>query len=134
MINADLNVVPYSAPLFGEASTRFVIQVFDDDGVSDVQQSQPAKEDTVDIVGLESPFYTPNTIRSLVGETITFDNVDGNHHTVTSVKSGTIEHDGKFDSGLLQPGEEFELVINEKGTHHYYCALHTNMQGTIIVS
>ena len=133
MINVDLNAIPYSAPLFGEASTRFVIQVFDD-GASNMQQSHPLKENTVDIVGLESPFYTPNAIRSSVGETITFDNVDGNHHTVTSVKSGTIEHDGKFDSGLLQPGEAFELIIDEKGTHHYYCALHTSMRGTVIIS
>lgn len=133
MINVDLNAIPYSVPVFGEASTRFVIQVFDD-GVSNVSQSQPIKENTVDIIGLESPFYMPNTIRSSIGETIAFDNVDGSHHTVTSVKSGTIEHDGKFDSGLLQPGEKFELVVDEKGTYHYYCALHTSMQGTIIVS
>jgi len=133
IIKADLSAVPYSAPLFGEASTRFVIQVFDD-GVSDVRQSQPAKENTVEIVGLESPFYVPNTIRVSAGETITFDNVDGNQHTVTSVKAGTTSPDGKFDSGLLQPGEKFELTLNEKGTYHYYCALHINMQGTIIVS
>lgn len=133
VIKADLSTIPNSAPLFGEASARFVIQVFDD-GVSDVQQSQPAKENTVEIIGLESPFYVPNIIRVSAGETITFDNIDGNQHTVTSVKAGTTEHDGKFDSGLLQPGEKFELTLNEKGTYHYYCALHINMQGTIIVS
>ena len=133
MINVDLNVVPYSKPLFGEASTRFVIQVFDD-GVSDVQQSQPDKENTVDIVGLESPFYVPNTIKTSVDETIVFDNVDGNQHTVTSVKSGTLEYDGKFDSSLLQPGEKFELTLKEKGNYDYFCSLHTSMQGTIIVS
>ena len=100
MINTDLNVVPYSAPLFGEASVRFVIQVFDDDGETQSvqQQSQPAKKNTVDIVGLESPFYLPNEIRASAGETIIFDNIDGNQHTVTSVKAGTTEPDGKFDS------------------------------------
>ena len=133
MINVDLNSIPYSAPLFGEVSTRFVIQVFDD-GVSDIQQLQPIRENTVDIVGLEAPFYTPNTISGSLGETITFDNVDGNQHTVTSVKSGTTEYDGTFDSGLLQPGEKFELTLNEKGSYDYFCALHTSMQGTIIVS
>ena len=135
VINTDLNVVPYSAPLFGEVSARFVIQVFDDDEeTQSVQQSQPEKKNTVDIIGLESPFYLPNEIRASTGETIIFDNVDGNQHTVTSVKPSTTEPDGKFDSGLLQPGEKFELELKEKGIYHYYCTLHPGMQGTIIVS
>ena len=135
LITADLNVVPYSNPLFGEASTRFVIQVFDNEGTKDVmQQTDSVKENTVDIVGLESPFYVPNVIQASIGETIVFDNVDGNQHTVTSVKSGTTEYDGKFDSSLLQPGEKFELTLNEKGNYDYFCALHTSMQGSIIVS
>ena len=133
VIEADLNVVPYSVPLFGETSAKFFIQVFDAEGKTTNLQEQQ-KENTVDIVGLESPFYAPNTIRVSTGQTITFDNVDGNQHTVTSVKSGTTQPDGKFDSDLLQPGEKFELTLNEKGTYPYYCALHTNMQGMIIVS
>ena len=92
------------------------------------------KENNVEVVGLEAPFYTPNVIEISAGETITFDNVDGNQHTITSVKPGTIEHDGKFDSSLLQPGETYDLTLNEKGTYDYYCALHTGMQGKIIVS
>ena len=125
IIEADLNVVPYSVPLFGETSAKFFIQVFDaEDETTNLQKQQ--KENTIDIIGLESPFYAPNTIRISAGETITFDNVDGNQHTVTSVKVGTTQSDGKFDSGLLQPDEKFELTINEKGTYHYYCALHTN--------
>jgi len=134
LITADLNAIPYSNPLFGQASTRFVIQVFDNEGTVEVMQQMQQKENTVDIVGLESPFYVPNTIQATAGETIVFDNVDGNQHTVTSVKSGTLEHDGKFDSSLLQPGDEFELTLNEKGNYDYFCALHTGMQGTIIVS
>ena len=133
MIAAELNPVPYSVPLFTPESARFSIQVFEN-GQVEVKQPQADKENTVDIVGLESPFYLPNTIRVSAGQTITFDNVDGNQHTVTSVREGTTEYDGKFDSGLLQPGEKYDLTLNEKGVYHYYCALHTNMQGTIIVS
>ena len=137
LIKADLSVVPYSVPLFGKAATVFTIQVADNGEVQSIQQtqqSQPEKKNAVDIIGLESPFYLPNEKRVSAGETVIFDNVDGNQHTVTSVKVGTTEHDGKFDSGLMQPGEKYELVLNEKGTYHYYCALHTGMQGTIIVS
>ena len=134
VIMADLSAIPYSNPMFGETSTRFVIQVFDDEGISDVQMMEHMKEDTVDIVGLETPFYVPNTISVSAGERVVFDNVDGNQHTVTSVASGTTKHDGKFDSGLLKTGETFNLTLNEKGTYDYFCALHTNMRGTIIVS
>ena len=137
IVNADLSVVPYSKPLFGEASARFVIQVFSPEEIQKQDEKQLTKQTSstnVDIVGLENPFYAPNTIQASVGEVITFDNVDGNHHTVTSIKSGTIEHDGKFNSGLLSPGEKYELTIHEKGTYDYYCALHTGMQGTVIVS
>lgn len=133
IINADFNVVPYSVPLFGQVSTTFVIQVFDTQ-VQEVQEEQTSAKNTVKVVGLESPFYSPNTIQTSVGQTVVFDNVDGNQHTVTSVKAGTTQPDGRFDSSLLAPGEKFEVALNEKGTYNYYCALHTNMQGTIIVS
>ena len=135
IISTDLSAIPYSNPLFGEASTRFVIQVLDDEDTSNIQQTQQqVDQNNVNIVGIESPFYVPNAIEISVGETIVFDNIDGNQHTVTSVKSGTTQYDGKFDSSLLQPGEKFELFLNEKGVYHYYCALHTGMQGSIIVS
>ncbi|HSB50086.1 MAG TPA: plastocyanin/azurin family copper-binding protein, partial [Nitrosopumilaceae archaeon] len=132
MIDVNLNVVPYSVPLFGQTSARFTIEVFESGNEAEIVQT--SAKNTVDIVGLESPFYKPNIIKVSAGQAITFDNVDGNQHTVTSVKAGTTEHDGKFDSNLLQPGEKFELTLNQKGTYNYYCALHTNMQGTVIVS
>ena len=135
LISADFSVIPYSVPLFGEASTQFVIQVHDDVGKVEIeQQSQSVKKNTIDIVGLEAPFYLPNDLTVSAGETIVFDNVDGNQHTVTSIDPSTKTADGKFDSGLLQNGEKFELTLNEKGNYSYYCALHPGMQGTIIVS
>jgi len=76
----------------------------------------------------------PNTITVPTGETIIFDNVDASYHTVTSVVSGTSDHDGKFDSGILKAGDSYELTLDESGTYDYFCALHTGMKGTIIVS
>lgn len=140
LLEADLNTVPYSIPPFGQGSVEFAIQVFDSAESSDatatrmMEKKNDVKENTVDIVGLASPFYMPNTVTIAAGETITFDNVDGNHHTVTSIKSGTTEHDGNFDSGLLSAGKKYELTLDEKGTYDYFCALHVGMTGTIIVS
>jgi len=134
VLEVELKTIPYSKPLFGHGSTQFTIQVFDSADTFTVMMEETAKENTVDIVGLESPFYMPNTITVSAGETIVFDNVDPNYHTVTSVKPGTIEHDGKFDSGLLNAGESYELTIDEQGTYDYFCSLHIGMKGTIIVS
>ena len=88
---------------------------------------------TIDILGLEAPFYSPNIVRIKAGETLTFDNVDGNFHTVTSGSQQT-GPDGTFDSGLLSAGEKFTLTLDKPGTYQYYCTIHPNMVGTIIVS
>jgi len=117
LLQVDLNSIPYSKPLFGQGSTEFVIQVFDSADKATVMIEKTAKENTVDILGLESPFFMPNTITVSAGETIVFDNVDANYHTVTSAKSGTIEPDGKFDSGLLNVGQSYEFSIDEQGTY-----------------
>ena len=134
LLKADLNVVPYSAPLFGQASTTFRVQVFDPQGTEDSVIMKESKENSINIVGLASPFYTPNVITVPAGQEITFDNIDGNHHTVTSVRQGTTEVDGKFDSGLMAAGDKYQVTLDEQGTFEYYCALHTQMRGTIIVS
>lgn len=91
------------------------------------------EKDKVNILGLESPFYSPNIISIKAGEVLTFDNIDANFHTVTS---GTQEYgpDGTFDSGLLKAGDTFELTLDKPGTYQYYCTIHPNMVGTIIVS
>ncbi len=134
LLKVDLSTIPYSKPLFGKASTQFTIQVVDSTDTTAKMTNKTTKENTVDIVGIESPFFTPNTITVHAGQAIVFDNVDANYHTVTSAHTGTTEHDGKFDSGLLNAGESYELTIDEQGTYDYFCALHTGMRGTIIVS
>jgi len=90
------------------------------------------EKDKVNILGLESPFYSPNVISIKAGEALTFDNIDANFHTVTS---GTQEYgpDGTFDSGLLKAGDTFELTLDKPGTYQYYCTIHPNMVGTISV-
>lgn len=132
ILEVDLSTIPYSVPAFGQASVDFTIQVFDTPDSSDTVIGK-TNADTVDIVGLASPFYMPNAVKVSSGNVLTFDNVDGNHHTVTSVHSGTLQHNDKFDSGILGPGDKFEVTLDEKGTYDYFCALHAGMTGIIIV-
>jgi len=132
IVNVDLNSLGVSNVKFGQASTIFSIVVLDANGTITTDKSSN-EENKVNILGLESPFYSPNTVNIKAGETLTFDNIDANFHTVTSgtQKSGP---DGTFDSGLLKAGDTFELTLDKPGTYQYYCTIHPNMVGTIIVS
>jgi plastocyanin len=88
---------------------------------------------TIEILGLEAPSYSPNTVTIKAGETLTFDNVDAIVHTVTSGNRAT-GPDRNFNSDLLSAGEKFTLTLDKQGTYQYYCRIHPNMVGTIIVS
>ena len=92
---------------------------------------------TVKIVGLDDVPFTPNTINMTKGDTISFLNVDGSNggtdHAVTSVKIGTMETDGIFDSGSLKVGETFSITLDEPGVYEYIDSLHPTVPGRIIV-
>ena len=39
-----------------------------------------------------------------------------------------------FDSGLLDPGDNWQLDTSTPGTYSYFCALHPDMTANIIVN
>lgn len=56
--------------------------------------------------------------------------------TVVWTNSGAAPHtvSGDFgDSGILDPGGTFEFTFTDAGTFAYFCAIHPEMQGEIIV-
>lgn len=71
------------------------------------------------------------TIEAGVGEKILFANADSVPHTVTAGTSGSAGD--SFDSGVLAPSQSFSLTFDEAGEYAYFCALHPDMQGTIVV-
>jgi len=80
--------------------------------------------------------YTPNILTVDVGHVVTMTNLDESGiHTFTSgtVDGFTPSPDGVFDSGFLFQGESFEYTADTIGEFPYYCALHTWMQGVLIV-
>jgi hypothetical protein len=42
--------------------------------------------------------------------------------------------DGSFDSGRLDPGEQFSHTFAQPGTFAYFCGFHPDMQGTVVVT
>ena len=92
---------------------------------------------TVRIVGLYDVPFTPNVVNISPSTSVIFLNVDGSNggrvHTITSTKIGTIEPDGKFDSGLLMVGDSFKISFDEPGIYEYFDSLNPTLRGVINV-
>ena len=75
--------------------------------------------------------YVPSNITTATGSAVVWENRDAAFHSVTS---GTYEKpNGIFDSGYMDPGEQFIFVFEEAGLYEYYCTLHPWMSGTVDV-
>jgi hypothetical protein len=58
---------------------------------------------------------------------VTWTNAGSRQHTVTA-------DDGSFDSGRLDPGEQFSQTFDQPGTFTYFCGFHPEMQGSVVVT
>jgi plastocyanin len=89
------------------------------------------------VVGASVPtnaqFYEPNPARTTVGSMVTWVNDDTAPHTVTSgtVEGNTPAPDGRFDSGIMNPGNSFPFVFDKAGEYPYYCSIHPWMTGKV---
>jgi plastocyanin len=96
--------------------------------VNPAQGSSPAVKGSVRIVGNSGDrSYSPNPIEIKLGETVTWVNEDSAAHTATST-------DGTFDSGILLMGQTFSYTFDKVGEYSYFCTLHPNMVGKVIVT
>jgi plastocyanin len=71
--------------------------------------------------------FEPGTVSVPAGATVTWTNTGSRPHTVTA-------DDGSFDSGRLDPGEQFSQTFDQPGTFTYHCGFHPEMQGTVDVA
>jgi len=84
--------------------------------------------------GDEGYQYQPDTEQVRIGETVIWTNDNDALHTVTS-GSGTDENMGaKFDSGMMATGKTFEHTFTTAGEYPYFCTIHPDMIGKVIVS
>ena len=84
--------------------------------------------------GDEGYLYEPDTIQVNAGDTVTWTNTDDALHTVTS-GSGTDENMGaEFDSGMMSTGKTFEHTFGAAGEFLYFCIIHPDMIGKVLVS
>lgn len=91
--------------------------------------SEPAgaetKQTTGTLVTMESLKFRPATLVVDKGATARFENKDVAPHTVTAA-------DGSTDSGVINPGQSFDLVVDEP--FDYVCTIHPSMKATVELS
>jgi plastocyanin len=77
-------------------------------------------------VGIAGFSFSPNSVTINVGDTITWDNSDAQHHTATA-------DDGSFDTGPISSGTPKSVKFSTAGTFAYHCSIHPTMTATIVV-
>ena len=128
-------IVAFFALLFVLAPAKIIREQSRSDEPLD---EQPASTAEAEPAGETEPAGTPGTlvtmeglkfkpVRLIVakGATVRFENKDIAPHTVTA--SG-----GPVDSGVLNPGQSFETVVDEP--FDYVCTIHPSMKASIELS
>ncbi len=80
-----------------------------------------------EVIQIQGFAFRPDRCFVSAGTSLRFQNLDAAPHTATAEGGG-------FDTGTLNPGDTSgPLVLNQPGTHSYYCRLHPGMRGIIEV-
>jgi plastocyanin len=76
--------------------------------------------------------YSPNPIEVKLRDTVKWINHDTSPHTATPGQVGSAESGTVVD--VLLEGETYSITFDEPGKYAYFCILHPNMVGTVIVT
>lgn len=122
ILNRNLNQIPVN-PLFPDR-----VATAPAPSPAPASTTTPHTTQTI-AVTLSGNGFSPQTLRIKVGDTITWTNQDSVFHTVTPY--GTTL--AGFGSSVLFAGQTYAYNFRSFGTYNYYCQLHPEMTGTIIV-
>jgi plastocyanin len=94
-----------------------------DDGTDPAVTTTASAAEVAADISVEGFAFVPARVTITLGETVRWTNMDAVGHTTTS-------DDGSWNDSLSQP---FEFTPTEAGTFEYFCAIHPEMRGTLIV-
>jgi plastocyanin len=77
-------------------------------------------------------FAFEQVVEVAVGQNVYFNNSDSVPHTISAGTPDAPDLE-LFDSGLLDPGDNWELDTSTAGSYTFFCALHPDMTATIVV-
>lgn len=78
--------------------------------------------------------FTPDILNVMTGTKVDWKNIDGVSHTVTSGLNTDSQKGTIFDSGVIQPGNQFEFTFDNPSTYNYFCQIHPWLTGQVIVT
>jgi len=92
----------------------------------ETRESAPAKAAKTEVI-IGNFSFSPKTLTVQVGATVTWTNHDKVPHLVTTA-------DNRFQkSPVLKAGQSFSNTFATAGTYSYFCSIHPQMTGKIIV-
>ena len=93
-----------------------------------VSPSVPAKAANPEIV-ISEYMFAPETVTVAAGTKLTWVNHDDVPHTIVDSATPKL-----FHSGALDTNDSYSFTFSKPGTYKYFCTLHPQMVGTIIVT
>ncbi|MDB4897561.1 MAG: hypothetical protein JWN15_3823, partial [Firmicutes bacterium] len=81
---------------------------------------------TMNVV-IHSLMFDPPELQVKAGTTVAWLNADSLAHAVATPTNA-------FGDGHIDPGHKYEYTFQEPGTYDYYCSIHPEMKGTIVVT
>jgi plastocyanin len=87
----------------------------------------PAPTSSAVAVKIAQLAFGPASVTVPVGGTVTWTNGDPESHTVTSMGKGPL------NSPTLDAGGTYSYTFTTPGTYMYYCAVHPDMMGMVVV-
>lgn len=91
------------------------------------QAAAPASSSSTRHIDIRNFRFEPVRLVVPVGATVTWTNHDEEPHVVTS--AGT----GFKSSPALDTGDHYSTLFTRPGTYAYFCSIHPQMTGTIVV-
>jgi plastocyanin len=89
-----------------------------------VMPAQPVAKDAM--IQIKDFDFKPMNVTIRAGGSVTWKNLDGEPHTVTST-------DGMFRSGALDQNDAFTFKFDKPGVYSYLCTIHPKMRATVTV-
>ena len=97
---------------------------------NEVNDEEAVDTDSVTIMDFE---FDPQIIRVDTGTEVTWTNEGDASHTVVNQETEQYQEGDLFNSGMIESGQDYSHTFEEAGEYPYYCDLHPQMRGRVIV-
>jgi plastocyanin len=117
------NQAPYNV-LLSQLGTFRYRQKYGSGSGAPTATPQPQAQAKVNVIDFD---FDPRTITVSVGTRVVWTNVGPTEHTVADLTMKV------FSSNILQRGDTFSYTPTKAGTIPYWCTIHPDMKGTLVV-